>query len=82
MIKLKDKIGLLKFWCVAGLGETLWDKAYKLVKVNWEKNIQADRTWETLIELIGKENIGFWAIIDNVLFLEEKKKEISSVKSS
>jgi hypothetical protein len=76
VIKLKDKIGLLKNRCEAGLGFDLSEKLYKLVKNNREKNIKADKTREQLIDLLGKENIGFWAIIENVLFYEEKKREI------
>lgn len=46
LIKLKDKIGLLKYRCEAGLGFSLTEKAYKLVKNNWDKSITADKTWE------------------------------------
>lgn len=77
LIKLKDKIGLLKHRCESGLGIILFEKAYKLVRTNREKNVSSEKTREQLIEVLGgNQNIGFWAIIDNVLFLEDRKREI------
>lgn len=76
VIKLKDKISLLKNRCEAGLGYDLTEKMYKIALKANRENQSSDRTWEILIEIVGKENIGFWAIMDNILFLEEKKREI------
>ena len=77
LIKLKDKIGLLKHRCESGLGITLFGEAYKLVKRNREKEVSSETTREELIKVLGgNQNIGFWAIIDNVLFLEDRKREI------
>ena len=55
MVKLKDKISLLKFRCNNGLGMSLFEQSNKLVKENREKNVSAERTREALIELLGKE---------------------------
>ena len=55
MVKLKDKISLLKFRCENGLGANLFEQAYKLVKDNREKNVSAERTREVLIGMLGQK---------------------------
>jgi hypothetical protein len=59
---------MLKHRCEAALGYNLFEKAYKLIK----RNEEGLRT--KLCELIGEENIGFYIVFDNILFLETKKK--------
>ena len=74
VVKIMDKIKMLKHRCEAALGYTLFEKAYKLIKKNSEK------LREKLCELIGEENIGFYVIFDNILFLENKKKQLINAK--
>lgn len=70
LVKLRDKIKMLKHRCEAALGFNLFEKAYKLIKRN-EEGLRSK-----LCELIGEENIGFYVVFDNILFLEKKKKEL------
>lgn len=70
LVKLRDKIKMLRHRCEAGLGYTLFEKAYKLIKAN-SKNPDPKKLRGQLCELIGEDNIGFWVIFDNILFLEK-----------
>lgn len=70
LVKLSDKIKMLKHRCEASLGFTLYEKAYKLIKKK-EENLR-----KRLSDLIGEENIGFYVVFNNILFLEKKKKDI------
>lgn len=72
LVKLHDKIKMLKHRCEAALGYTLFEKAYKLIK----KRPEGLR--DKLCELIGEDNVGFYVIFDNILFLEKKKKELKN----
>jgi hypothetical protein len=33
---------------------------------------------EKMIEFLGEENVGFWAIFDQIIFLEEMLLEVST----
>ena len=75
LVKIQDKIKLLRHRCEAGLGYTLCEKAYKLIK-NYVKNPSGASLRDKLITIIGEDNIGFWVIFDNIMFLEGKKKQL------
>lgn len=70
MIKLKDKIKMLKHRCETSLGYNQYEKAYKLIKKRGE-NLR-----DRLCELIGEDNVGFYVIFDNILFLEKTLKSL------
>ena len=75
LVKLRDKIKLLRYRWEASLGYTLFEKAYKLIKNN-AASPNGEKIRTMLIDLIGEENIGFWVIFDNILFLEQRKKDL------
>jgi len=78
IIKLKDKISLLRHRCESGLGSLLFEQVYAIIKENKDSKVSGEKTREQLLEVLGKENIGFWAIIDNILFLEGMKQGIEA----
>lgn len=83
LVKLDDKIKLLKHRCEAGLGYSLYEKAYKLItnfSKSESKTSSSDKLRSKLIDLIGEDNIGFWVIFDNIIFLERKHKELKEKK--
>jgi hypothetical protein len=70
LVKIIDKIKLLRHRCESALGYTLYEKAYKIIKRN------EDQIREKLCKLIGEENIGFFVVFDNILFLEKMKRKL------
>jgi len=67
--KLDERIKLLRHRCEAGIGNILFEKAYNAIKT--EMSGQAPEVIRgKLISILGEENIGFYAIIDQILFLE------------
>lgn len=74
MIKIRDKIKMHKHRCEAALGYNMYEKAYKLIKKRGEG------LRDKLCEIIGEDNIGFYVIFDNILFLEKKLKDLIQKK--
>ncbi|KAL4507112.1 hypothetical protein ABPG72_001905 [Tetrahymena utriculariae] len=68
--KIQDKIKLFRHRCEASLGIVMFDKAYDYLKVNNNK-CSTDELRKQLVEILSEENIGFWHLIDQILFLEE-----------
>ena len=66
--KLKDRIKLLTHRCEAGIGHQLFEQAYDRLK-----NLSGqDSTYirSSLIEVLGEQNIGYWSLLDQIIFLE------------
>ena len=76
---LDERISFFKNRCINSLGQKLFNKAYDYLKNvnlynNTNKNIIEPITIrEHLVNLFGKNNIGFWQLIDQILLLENIK---------
>ena len=76
---LDERIAFFKNRCINSLGQKLFNKAYDYLKNvnlynNTNKNIIEPITIrEHLVNLFGKNNIGFWQLIDQILLLENIK---------
>ena len=71
--KVKEKIKTLTQYplhsrCEAGLGNSYFQRAYSYLQI--AKGTQ-DETRSALIEILGENNIGYWAILDQLVFLEQ-----------
>eukprot|EP01022_Parablepharisma_sp_SALTPOND_P020503 TRINITY_DN374_c0_g1_i1.p1 TRINITY_DN374_c0_g1~~TRINITY_DN374_c0_g1_i1.p1 ORF type:complete len:878 (+),score=169.96 TRINITY_DN374_c0_g1_i1:2421-5054(+) len=67
--KLEERIKLLKHRCEAGIGNILFERAYNTLKEE-VKDRDPENVRTKLVTVLGAENIGFYAIIDQILFLE------------
>ncbi|CAK81181.1 unnamed protein product (macronuclear) [Paramecium tetraurelia] len=73
--RIQDRIKLLKHRCEGGLGSNLADKALALIRtkctyfVKLESSNQELR--KQLIVLLGEENIGYWQLFDQILYMED-----------
>lgn len=76
VLKLQERIKFLRHRCVASLGNQIFEKAIESLKANYNKN--ADENREMLIKILGEESIGFWAILDQIIFFEGVLDEIST----
>jgi hypothetical protein len=66
--KIREKIKALTHRCESGLGNSMFQRAY--VYLQTAKAGQEElRT--ALIEIVGETNIGYWAILDQLVFLEQ-----------
>ena len=78
---IDERISFFKTRCINSLGQKLFNKAYEYLKNvnlynNSNKNIIEPITIrEHLINLFGKNNIGFWQLIDQILILENIKNK-------
>jgi TATA-binding protein-associated factor Taf7 len=79
VIKLQERIKFLRHRCVSRLGNNIFEKAFGFLKTHNLKS--ADDVREQLIKILGEESIGFWAIMDQILFLEGIIDEISTTAS-
>jgi hypothetical protein len=53
---------------LTGLGNALYEQARKVLVDNEGCDMHAMR--QLLVKLLGEDNIGYWAVIDQVVFLE------------
>ena len=60
---------MCKSRCEAGVGNTIYNKSYGLVKEKAEKG-KNDELRKGLLEILGEDNIGFWHLIDQIVFYE------------
>lgn len=82
IIKLKDRIKFFRHRCVASLGNNLYEKAYDYLKEVNSEGAQAEEKREGLIQILGEDWIGFWAILDQILFYEGMVDELSTLNQS
>eukprot|EP00826_Nyctotherus_ovalis_P030011 TRINITY_DN2381_c0_g7_i1.p1 TRINITY_DN2381_c0_g7~~TRINITY_DN2381_c0_g7_i1.p1 ORF type:complete len:490 (+),score=212.93 TRINITY_DN2381_c0_g7_i1:1039-2508(+) len=66
--KLNERIKLLRHRCEAGIGNILFEKAYNMIREERDEDPEVVR--RALVKVMGEENIGFYAIIDQILYLE------------
>ena len=55
--------------CEAGIGNSIYGKTYNFVKENSEK-AKNEELRKGLTEILGEENIGFWHLVDQIVFYE------------
>ena len=71
---LNERIKYFKIKCINNLKEEKYNEAYNyLVKIknNKRSDINNRDIRENLIKILGKDNIGFWHLIDQIIFFEE-----------
>ncbi|CAD8066727.1 unnamed protein product [Paramecium primaurelia] len=66
--RIQDRIKLLKHRCEGGLGNNLVEKALQLMK---SKQFSTQDLRKQLMQLLGEENIGYWQLFDQILYMEE-----------
>ena len=69
---INKRINFFKERCLKSVGNNLYNKAYDYLK-NAKKNklTNNDKIREQLSNTFGKNNIGYWQLIDQILLLEE-----------
>jgi len=76
--KIQDRIKLLRYRCEAGIGNSLYEKAYRFLNERASANNQEENR-KYLIDILGEENIGFWHLIDQILLFEGFAKKFQEV---
>lgn len=75
--KIKERIKFFRQRCESALGYKLYIKAYEYLFANRGGDLSLKRDHlisknnNLILDLFGKNNIGFWQIIDQILFLED-----------
>ena len=64
VLKLQDRIKFFRHRCVASLGNNMYQKAYDFLKESNAEGASPEEKREGLIQVLGEEWIGFWAILD------------------
>ena len=70
---LNDRINYFKNKCIYNLKEEKYLEAYNYlvkIKINNHSEINNREIREHLIKILGKENIGYWHLIDQILLFE------------
>ena len=62
---------------MASLGSNMFDTVYAFLK-GAGSLMTGEDCIEKMIEFLGEENVGFWAIFDQIIFLEEMLLEVST----
>lgn len=71
---LSERINYFKKKCNESLGEKIFLDAYNyLSKVKKNKNVNVNNLEirENLMNMFGRDNIGFWQLIEQILILED-----------
>ena len=79
ILKLQDRIKFFRHRCVASLGNNLYERAYEFLKENNSEGATAEDNREGLLQILGEDWIGFWAILDQILFYETMVDELSTI---
>lgn len=82
ILKLQDRIKFFRHRCVASLGNNMYDRAYDYLKESESEGARAEEKREGLIQILGEDWIGFWAILDQILFYEGMIDELSTINTS
>jgi non-specific serine/threonine protein kinase/NIMA (never in mitosis gene a)-related kinase len=67
--KIRDRVKLLRHRCDAGLGNQLFERAYTTLKQTVGQSSADIR--RALIGVLGEQNIGYWALLDQLSFMEQ-----------
>jgi hypothetical protein len=57
----------------------MYDRAYDYLKSAISDGLSAEEKREGLISILGEDWIGFWAILDQILFYESVIEELSGL---
>ena len=69
---INKRINYFKERCLKSLGNNFYNKAYNYLKNDRKNNFSnKDKIREHLTNTFGKNNIGYWQLIDQILLLEE-----------
>ena len=69
---INKRINFFKERCLKSLGNNFYNKAYNYLKNDRKNNFSnKDKIREHLTNTFGKNNIGYWQLIDQILLLEE-----------
>ena len=82
ILKLQDRIKFFRHRCVASLGNNMYERAYEYLKESGSEGARAEEKREGLIQILGEDWIGFWAILDQILFYEGMIDELSTINTS
>ena len=61
ILKLQDKVRLLRHRCVASIGNSIFDQAMEFLQ-RTQAGAAEKRT--QLVKILGEESVGYWAIMD------------------
>jgi len=76
---LQDRIKFFRYRCVASLGNNLYERAYDFLKQSNSEGASAEEKREGLVQILSEDCIGFWAILDQILFYEGMVDELSTL---
>ena len=74
--KIHDKIRLLRHRCAGSIGNTIFEQAMDFLRQNNQTNLEIKRTG--LEKILCDNQIGFWAVMDQILFYEQLALELST----
>jgi len=60
----------------------MYERSYNFLKNAVVENMAPENRRSGLIKIMGEESIGFWAILDQILFFEDLIEEITTVLST
>lgn len=60
----------------------MYERSYDFLKQAVVNNIPPEDRRSGLIKIMGEESIGFWAILDQILFFEDLIEEITTALST
>ena len=60
----------------------MYDRAYEYLKDSHSEGATAEEKREGLIQILGEDWIGFWAILDQILFYEGMIDELSTLNDT
>ncbi len=78
--KLQDKVKLLRHRCIGSLGNLIFDQAMDTLQELSEQS--TDQKRQALIKVLGEDSIGFWAVMDQIVFYEGLVTELSTQEAS
>tara|TARA_B110000285_G_C14790501_1_gene452806 strand:+ start:99 stop:644 length:546 start_codon:yes stop_codon:yes gene_type:complete len=82
ILKLQDRIKFFRHRCVQSLGNNLYERAYDFLKESNSEGASPDENREGLIQILGEDWIGFWAILDQIMFYEGMIDELSTLNDT
>jgi hypothetical protein len=60
----------------------MYERSYNFLKNAVVENMAPENRRSGLIKIMGEESIGFWVILDQILFFEDLIEEITTVLST
>lgn len=81
VLKLQDKIRLLRHRVVGSIGFQIYEQAMEYLTSATQHEKQEQKR-QRLGSILGEESIGYWAIMDQILFYEDLIAELSTQVST